>query len=294
VVKEKLKKLISASETSSSIRLQSNPSRHFPIHPFLRWAGGKRWFINKHSEFLPDKIRGRYIEPFLGSGSLFFHLRPKKAILSDINTDLIDTYKGVRSKHIKIYNWLKEHDENHSSDYFYKIRASAPSELAERAARFIYLNRTCFNGIYRVNGHGQFNVPIGTNTNVLFPTDIFSIWAKVLKGMNLLTADFEKVIDQAENGDFLFIDPPYTVSHNLNGFIHYNEVLFSWEDQVRLSHALQRARRRKAKILMTNANHDSIKSLYSRGFEQKVVSRYSTISASNEGRNFYEELIIRA
>lgn len=279
---------------SRSIRLPNNRSWHIPLHPFLKWAGGKRWLVKKHPELLPNDISGRYIEPFLGSGSVFFHLRPKQAILSDLNKHLIDTYRGVRSQHQKLYEWLKIHDKNHSADYFYEIRASSPSSLAERAARFIYLNRTCFNGIYRVNAQGNFNVPIGSHTNVILPTDCFKVWAQTLTGIDLQSNDFEKVIDQAENGDFLFVDPPYTVRHNFNGFIHYNEVLFSWDDQVRLSNALTRARKRKVRILMTNANHESLRALYSNGFDQKVVSRFSTISASKNGRNIYEELVIRS
>lgn len=284
--------VVSTQLSSTLLRLQKNTNWYMPIHPFLKWPGGKRWLIKYHPELLPDQIEGRYIEPFLGSGSVYFHLRPKQAILSDLNKDLIDTYKSVRSKHVKLTNWLKVHDENHSPEYYYKIRSSSPVELSERAARFIYLNRTCFNGIYRVNSKGQFNVPIGTQTNVVLPTDSFKVWSKTLKQAELKHSDFETVINLAGEGDFLFVDPPYTVRHNLNGFIQYNEVLFSWEDQVRLSNAVNRARLRKVKILMTNANHESIRTLYLDGFDQRVVTRYSSISASVEGRNAFEELVI--
>jgi len=276
----------------SSLIKRTDSSWYLPMHPFLKWAGGKRWLIKNHPDLLPSIIAGRYIEPFLGSGSVYFHLRPKEAILADINKDLIDTYKGVRSHHIKLKERLEEHHKNHSSEYYYKLRASTPVKLADRAARFIYLNRTCFNGIYRVNSRGQFNVPIGTHSNVILPTDCFQTWSKALKTTDLLDKDFEVIIDMAEKGDFLFVDPPYTVRHNFNGFIQYNEILFSWQDQIRLSKALHRARKRQVRILMTNANHESIKTLYLTGFKQKVVSRFSSISASADGRSAYEELLI--
>lgn len=282
----------SSIKCSNLIHLQSKSCGFLPIQPFLKWAGGKRWLIKNHPDLFPDQIHGQYIEPFLGSGSVFFHLNPKTSILSDLNRDLIDTYKGVRSRHVKLKNLLKIHHENHSKSYFYKVRSSEPKELAERAARFIYLNRTCFNGIYRVNSNGQFNVPIGTQLNVILPTDCFSKWSETLKQAELKSTDFEKVIDLAKEGDFLFVDPPYTVRHNLNGFIQYNEILFSWDDQIRLSLAVNRARLRRVKILMTNANHESIRALYLKGFNQKVVTRYSSISASIQGRNAFEELVI--
>lgn len=268
------------------------PTDTYPLHPFLKWAGGKRWLIRHHPEILPKRINGQYLEPFLGSGSVFFHLRPDGAILSDINSDLIDTYKGIKSRSTRIHTLLKEHSSKHSTEYYYKIRDCQPEALAERAARFIYLNRTCFNGIYRVNSSGKFNVPIGAKNNVLLPTDNFGAWAKSLKKADLQNIDFEQIINQASKGDFLFVDPPYTVRHNLNGFIHYNEVLFSWEDQVRLSNALHKARSRGARILMTNANHESIRALYMKGFKLKVFSRFSSISASIATRSAFEELII--
>jgi DNA adenine methylase len=286
--------LMSGKETGgfSSLLSKDEHGWYLPMHPFLKWAGGKRWLVRNYSHLLPKEINGRYIEPFLGSGSVYFHLRPKDAILADINKDLIDTYKGVKNHHIKLNQYLIEHHKNHSIEHYYKVRSNVPEKLAERAARFIYLNRTCFNGIYRVNASGGFNVPIGTHSNVILSTDCFHAWSQVLKGTSLVHGDFEKVINLAEKGDFLFVDPPYTVRHNFNGFIHYNEVLFSWDDQVRLSKAIRRAKQRGAKILMTNANHESIRKLYSADFQQKVVSRFSSISASAEGRSAYEELLI--
>jgi DNA adenine methylase len=163
----------------------------------------------------------------------------------------------------------------------------------ERAARVIYLNRTCFNGIYRVNQDGKFNVPKGTRDSILFDTDDFAAAAKLLRRAEIRVADFEELVNEAKRTDLVFADPPYTVRHNLNGFIKYNEKLFSWDDQVRLAAALARARDRGAHIVSTNANHQSVRRLYrSHGFRLKRISRFSSISAAAESRRQFEELLI--
>jgi DNA adenine methylase len=262
--------------------------------PFLKWPGGKRWFIEQHFDLLPKKIRGRYIEPFLGSGAVFFAMEPQEAILSDACKDLILTYTGVSDFAQEVLNLLTNHDLKHDYEYYYQVRSEEPESIAERAARFIYLNRTCFNGIYRVNSKGKFNVPIGSKTKVLLDTDDFLKWSETLKRAQLFHSDFEVIIDLARHGDFLFVDPPYTIRHNNNGFVKYNEVLFSWQDQLRLHDCLIRAKSRGAKILMTNANHQSLRELYNKGFKQFVTSRYSSIAASGSKRDRYEELIIQA
>lgn len=190
---------------------------------------------------------------------------------------------------------LMRHHSNHSEEHYYKIRSHVPEDVVEQAARIIYLNRTCFNGIYRVNRDGKFNVPIGTRTNVVFPTDDFEGIARLLRTATVRVADFEKTIDQAMSGDLVFADPPYTVRHNNNGFIKYNEVLFSWEDQERLVHALAKARDRGVKIVATNASHSCLKSMYlDAGFDVKEVSRFSPISASVSNRKQFEEMLILA
>lgn len=129
--------------------------------PFLKWAGGKRWFVEHTADLIPT-FSGRYFEPFLGSGAIFFHLSPKGAVLSDSNTDLIKTYQAIRDDWEAVLFLLELHHRKHCKDYYYSIRSSEPSDKVEAAARFIYLNRTCWNGLYRVNLKGKFNVPIGT------------------------------------------------------------------------------------------------------------------------------------
>jgi DNA adenine methylase len=180
----------------------------------------------------------------------------------------------------------------HSDDYYYTIRDERPDGLIERAARVIYLNRTCFNGIYRVNLAGEFNVPRGTKTAVLLDTDCFEAMASLLARAQLRLSDFEALIDEAVKGDFIFADPPYTVRHNYNGFIKYNEKLFSWDDQERLAAALIRAVDRGAKVA-TNADHESVRRLYrNTGLRTRHVSRFSAISANAKSRKQFSELII--
>lgn len=262
--------------------------------PFLKWPGGKRWFVANQVHVLPTAFN-RYIEPFLGGGSVFFYLKPTQSILSDLNSELIATYKAIRDDWAGLREKLLSHHFNHSSGYYYAVRDSKPRLLAAKAARMIYLNRTCFNGIYRVNLNGKFNVPKGTKDAVVLETDDFEGAAALLANAELRTSDFEPIIDQAEENDLIFADPPYTVRHNVNGFLKYNEQLFSWDDQVRLADALARARTRGAKIVSTNANHDSVRCLYrERGFRLKAVSRYSSISADPKSRKQFEELVIRA
>lgn len=262
------------------------------MDPFLKWPGGKRWFVSGHADLLPEKFE-RYFEPFLGGGSVFFHLKPSRAILSDINPELIAAYEAIRDESAALNERLAVHQAKHGHNYYYEVRESNPRLRATRAARLIYLNRTCFNGIYRVNLKGKFNVPKGSKTTVTLDTDDFEGAGRLLKNAEIRVSDFEPMIDRAQANDFVFADPPYTVRHNVNGFVKYNESLFSWEDQIRLAGALARARDRGAIVVSTNADHESLRALYRiRGFSLKEVSRYSSISADSKSRKQFEELVI--
>lgn len=262
--------------------------------PFLKWPGGKRWFIARHAAVLPTTFK-RYIEPFLGSGSVFFHLEPSQAILGDINAELIDLYRAVGWRRTQFEALMREHQVNHSTRYYYRIRRSVPNDLVGRAARTLYLNRTSFNGMYRVNRTGQFNVPKGEKSAVVMDTDDFAAAAKLIRQAELIASDFEPLIDSAQAGDLVFADPPYVVGHNNNGFIKYNEKLFKWSDQIRLAGALSRAEVRGVKIVATNAAHAELKRLYpARQFKVRQVERYSSISGSAKGRCKFRELIISA
>lgn len=262
---------------------------------FLRWAGGKKWLVKNHNHRFPEHFN-RYIEPFLGGGSVYFYLEPEEAVLSDINTELITTFLVLRDDWYELQKHLKAHNSKHNKDYYYRIRDNyKPRIPVTIAARFLYLNRACFNGLYRVNSSNLFNVPIGTIRPVVLPTDQFESRAELLDGAEIICQDFEESIDAAQENDFLFCDPPYTVKHNNNGFISYNENLFSWEDQIRLFNALVRANERGVKIMMTNANHHSITDMYTgAGFHIDVVSRYSRIAGLPKNRDQYQEIIVTA
>ncbi|MCB1397522.1 MAG: Dam family site-specific DNA-(adenine-N6)-methyltransferase [Rhodobacter sp.] len=259
--------------------------------PFLKWAGGKRWLMDRHKDAFPT-FSGRYIEPFLGGGSVFFRLQPESAILSDINEDLVNCYVQVRDNPLGVEALLSEHQASHSRDHYYKVRADRPTDPLQAAAWFLYLNRTCWNGLYRVNLKGQFNVPIGTKTKVVAETDDFEGTSKLLKNCTLQSGDFEDSIDLAEDGDLVFVDPPYTVKHNYNGFLKYNETIFSWDDQVRLRDAVSRASRRGAKIVVSNAAHSSVIELYDGLGTQHLIDRSSVLAGKAAARGVFQELLV--
>ncbi len=261
------------------------------IEPFLRWPGGKRWLVSTYSSIFDVKFNNFY-EPFLGSGTVFFHIQPERAILSDINKDLIDTYNAIKQDHEKVLHYLKQHQKHHSTTYYYRIRDSIPRSLYTKAARFIYLNRTCWNGLYRVNSVGRFNVPIGTKTNVILSSDNFEAVSHILKKAKVLCCDFETTINKAKIGDLVFVDPPYVVSHLNNGFLKYNGKLFSWSDQERLAKCLKGAKRRGVKIIGTNAYNKSVIELYKNVFSIKSLNRASVISGKKESRGKIKELLI--
>jgi DNA adenine methylase len=212
------------------MRLHRKGDLSVPLLPFMKWPGGKRWLIARHSAVLPTSF-GRYFEPFLGGGSVFFHLQPELAVLGDINPELVELYKAVAWRRRRLESLLQEHQRNHGKRHYYSVRSRMPSDPVERAARTLYLNRTCFNGMYRVNLTGQFNVPKGEKTAVVMDTDDFAAAAKLLRRADLRVSDFERLVDEAQAGDLVFADPPYIVGHNNNGFVKYNEKLFRCPDQ---------------------------------------------------------------
>lgn len=260
--------------------------------PFLKWAGGKRWLAPHLQNAIP-KTFNAYIEPFLGGAALFFALQPNRAILSDINADLIATYGAVRDNWQLVRRYLGEFAGGHCKLQYYRARSEVYRSRFRSAARFIYLNRVCWNGLYRVNLRGEFNVPLGTKTTVLLNSDDFAGVSKLLTRASLFSCDFEKTIDAAEEGDFVFIDPPYITAHNFNGFIKYNEKLFGWDDQVRLRNAVERAKLRGARILISNADHVSIRELYDGLGQIKSIERPSVIAASADCRHSTTELLIQ-
>lgn len=246
------------------------------MKPFLKWAGGKRWLSG--SEFLPRRSDfENYIEPFLGGGAVFFSIAPKSAIISDINPELINLYQCMRDFPNDMAALMQEHQAVHCSRHYYEVRADIPSAAIKRAARTLYLNRTCWNGLYRVNLKGQFNVPIGTKSKVVDPDECFIEISRRLNNAQIYCCDFVETIGKAEAGDFLFVDPPYTVRHNENGFLKYNETIFSWADQLRLHDSLKDAANRGVAIIVTNADHSSLHELYS-DFKYRKLRRSSVLA----------------
>lgn len=243
------------------------------VVPFLKWAGGKRWLVKKHIDLFPSSY-DRYIEPFLGGGSVFFALRPQKSILADSNARLIETYIQIRECASRVAKLLVKHQEAHCDEYYYSERLRRyPDSAVHRAAQFIYLNRTCWNGLYRVNRKGEFNVPRGSKTSVVLDTDDFPALSRALSNSDLLAQDFSQTISCAGSGDFVYVDPPYTVKHRDNGFAKYNEKIFNWDDQERLKNDVVDAIERGAMVAVSNANHKSLTDLYDGIGRHKKLSR---------------------
>lgn len=259
--------------------------------PFLKWPGGKRWLVPVVAQLLKPHLNGRYFEPFLGSAAVYFALQPKVATLSDLNEDLINTYAQVRDSREKIVSKLRRLRVSESE--YYAIRAWEPVCPLDRAVRFLYLNRTAFNGLYRLNRDGKFNVPFGggrRTPELLWETDLLAAASAALTHVKLLTCDFETVIDRASVGDVVYCDPTYTVAHDNNGFVRYNEKNFSWADQIRLARAAKRAARRGAIVLLSNAYHESVRDLY-RHAQAMRVSRVSRVSAAAHARREVHEYL---
>ena len=272
--------------------LQSN----IKINPFLKWAGGKRWLINNYSEFLPVSFN-RYFEPFLGSGVVFFYLKPKKAYLSDINKDLIITYNQIKLNYREVYKKLLVHAKKHSTEYYYDIRKKEYKSESDIAARLIYLNRACFNGIYRENSKGKFNVPIGNKHGELNEIkkrdDNFEGCSRLLTNATVSNISFEQVFKRAKKDDFIYVDPPYIHKDLTGKFAHYNGNRFSWEDEEKLANCMLEAHKKGVKLLMSNVATDDIKNLYSKKiFNIVELDRTTSIAGKEKFCGKYPEMII--
>jgi DNA adenine methylase len=260
------------------------------MKPFLKWAGGKRWLTAKYPQLFSIPFR-RYVEPFVGSGAVLFHLEPKRSLISDKNAALMNLYSCLKEDSERVEDLLAQHAEFHSDKYYYEARAKRYRGQFERAAQFLYLNRTCWNGLYRENLRGEFNVPRGTKDTVIFDEDDFGAVARVLEGAEICAADFAEVIAKTGEGDFVFVDPPYTVKHNKNNFIKYNEHIFSWSDQIRLAESLRVKASSGASFLVTNAAHKSVINLYKDFAKTVTVSRASVLSGKSEARGKTDEVL---
>jgi DNA adenine methylase len=259
--------------------------------PFLRWAGSKRVLLPSIVTALPPRYR-RYFEPFLGGGALFFLLRPQFAVLGDSCAELMSTYSAIRDDVSIVSRYLGPLKPD--KKYFYSLRSNRSSGPYKSAAEFIYLNKTCWNGLYRVNSNGQFNVPYGApKTDTIFDPGNLRACGEALNrsGIELRTGDFEETLASATTGDLVFLDPPYVTRHSNNGFVDYNEKLFSWTDQERLARTACDLAGVGASVIVTNAAHDDILDLYP-GFDRVPVERSSTIASAASARGRVGEVVL--
>jgi DNA adenine methylase len=233
------------------------------VQPFLKWPGGKRWLVPDLIKIIEEYDYVTYREPFLGGGALFFALRPKQSVLSDINSDLINTYRQVKYRATTLLEQLRPIPISQAT--FERFRNSYPTSPLQKAVRFLYLNRTAFGGMYRLNQHGEFNVPFGggeRTTAPLWEYDLLSSSARVLRKAKLVAMDFEAALSDAKAGDLVYCDPTYTVAHNNNGFVRYNERNFSWQDQKRLARSCHSAAARGVLVIVSNAYHKEVLDLF--------------------------------
>jgi len=258
--------------------------------PFLRWAGSKRWLVSEIVARTPRTF-GTYFEPFLGSGAAFFALRPQNgAILSDAIPGLIQCYESVRDDPDQVFDGLSGWAVDRET--YYRVRSLISEDKFQKAAQFIYLNKTAFNGLYRVNQSGAFNVPFGRPKNSRITTrEELGAASASLMSADLRAGDFETMLLEAKARDLIYLDPPYVAGHRMNGFVDYNSRLFRWEDQVRLRNVFERLDALGAFVILSNASHSSVAELY-RGYPFQVHSRYSSMAASMASRGVSTELLV--
>lgn len=268
--------------------------------PFVKWAGGKRQIIDKLKMYAPDEF-DTYYEPFVGGGALFFELSPKKAVINDFNAELINVYKVLcnEEKFNKMVRVLNSHETNHSEEYYYELRnkdrsKSSFGRLADytRAARTIYLNKACFNGLYRVNSKGEFNVPFGKKTKVnTYEGSNLNLISYYLTNnqITILNEDFESSVLTAKKGDFVYFDPPY--DSDTSTFNSYTEDGFGKEEQVRLARVFKELSDRGCYVMLSNHNTKLINELYSE-FNIHIIEAKRNINADGKKRGKVEEVII--
>lgn len=265
-------------------------SNNINCKPFLRWAGGKRWLLKELKNYLPTNGFNQYHEPFLGGGAIYFHLQPKQSYLSDLNEELIECYSSIKEEVDEVIQHLKTF-KNTKEDY-YKIRKQNFKSSAKRSAKFIYLNKASFNGIYRVNQKGEYNVPYGYRKTLSYDYDNLKKISQVLTNTNIYPSDFYNIVDNVKKNDLVFLDPPYTVTHNNNGFFQYNKNLFSLESQYKLAKMIHELKEIGAYYILTNAAHPDVKEIFNNGDPVFEVSRTSIIGGKCAKRGQYNEIII--
>lgn len=275
------------------------PSKNPLISPILKWVGGKRQLL---TDIIP-LINGAchtYVEPFIGGGAVFFELQPKKAIINDLNEELINVYLVIKDSCEELISQLKVHEENNNEDYFYNIRSLDRSveysdmSLIKKAARIIYLNKTCYNGLYRVNTAGQFNSPYGRykNPNIINATTIRAV-SKYLQNNNIIIkqGDYKEVLKGLRSGAFVYFDPPYMPISSSSSFTGYTENGFSYEKQVELKIECDKLKEKEISFLLSNSDCDEIRELY-KDYDIRTVQAKRSINSNASKRGEISEVLI--
>jgi len=273
-------------------------------YPFIKWVGGKRGLLNQLIPLFPKKFNN-YHEPFVGGGAVFFELysmealKNKNVYLSDINSELINAYEVVRDNPNELINLLKEYKQKHSKEFYYKIRELDRSKnfknlpKLQRAARFIYLNKTCFNGLYRVNKKGYFNTPIGSykNPNIVDERTILNA-SKALQNTIIEHKSFEEVLNIAKKGDFIYLDPPYYPLNKTSNFTSYDSNCFLEEEQIKLFEVFKKLDSKGCFVALSNSNTNFIKNLY-KEYDINIVYANRFVNSKSSGRGKITEVLVR-
>ncbi|MGE5587010.1 MAG: DNA adenine methylase [Clostridia bacterium] len=259
--------------------------------PFVKWAGGKGQLVEDLAARLPGDYSA-YHEPFVGGGALFFHLAPGTAFLSDLNEELINAYLAVKNDCDALIRSLQKYRNERA--YYYEVRALDPATLdpVERASRFVYLNKTCYNGLYRVNRQGKFNVPYGRYKNPVYADEVqLRLASKVLACADIKVADFEIVLEQAKPGDFVYFDPPYQPISATANFTSYTRDAFDESQQKRLATVFRELDRRGCYLMLSNSDSPLVRGLYSR-FRIETVMARRHINCKGERRGAVPEVLV--
>lgn len=263
-----------------------------PPGPFLKWAGGKRQLLTEIRSHLPARF-GKFFEPFVGGAALFFSIHPNNAVLSDTNERLVRTYRGVRDSVEQVISALSEYPNDRAFFLAQRARDVDSASDAEVAAWFIYLNRTGYNGLYRVNRSGRFNVPFG---RYLRPTicnsDRLRSCSQALRNTDLRIGDFEEIAAQAEAGDFVYFDPPYVPVAQYSDFARYTARGFNLADHRRLCDVAKGLKSRGVAVLISNSGAPVVRELYQSGFQIRSVMATRTINSRRDGRSRIPEVLI--
>lgn len=272
------------------------------LKPFLKWAGGKRQLLPDLNKYFPESYNS-YHEPFVGAGAVLFDLKPKTAFINDFNNELINTYQVIKNDVDTLIELLKDHEKKNSKEYFYSVREwdrNGTIETltnTERAARLIYLNKTCFNGLFRVNSKGQFNVPYASYKNPLIVNeDVLIAVSDYLNNndVTILNGDFNQILDYAQKGDFIYLDPPYApVTDNNNSFTSYTLNGFDNAEQERLRDVFVELDIRGCYVMLSNSSVPLIHELYSDYAETtQIVGANRMINSNGKKRGKVDEVII--